>query len=47
MLQGIYRMTPRQFHKAIDAGVFGENHVELLGGLPFLLTETRPTSWHR
>ena len=42
MLQGIYRMTPRQFSKAIDAGVFGENHVELLGGIPFVMAENPP-----
>src|SRR5690349_2348857 len=42
MLQGIYRMTPRQFYKAIDAGVFGENRVELLGGVPFLMAENPP-----
>jgi Uma2 family endonuclease len=42
MIHGIYRMTPRQFHKAIDAGVFGENHVELLDGLPFLLSDEPP-----
>ena len=42
MLHGIYRMTPRQFRKAITAGVFGERHVELLGGLPFLLADEPP-----
>ena len=42
MLQGIYRMTPHQFRKAIDAGVFGENRVELLGGVPFLMAENPP-----
>jgi Uma2 family endonuclease len=42
MIDGIFRMTPRQFHKAIDAGVFGENHVELLDGLPFLLSDEPP-----
>ncbi len=42
MLHGIYRMTPRQFRKAIDAGVFGENHVELLGGVPFVMAENPP-----
>jgi Uma2 family endonuclease len=42
MLQGIYRMTPRQFRTAIDAGVFGENHVELLGGVPFVMAENPP-----
>jgi Uma2 family endonuclease len=42
MLQGIYHMTPRQFHKAIEAGVFGENRVELLGGVPFIMAENPP-----
>ena len=42
MIHGIYRMTPRQFRKAIDAGVFGENHVELLGGIPFIMSENPP-----
>jgi hypothetical protein len=42
MRDGIFRMTPRQFRKAMDAGVFGENHVELLGGLPFLLVDEPP-----
>jgi Uma2 family endonuclease len=42
MIQGIYHMTPRQFRKAIDAGVFGENHVELLGGIPFIMAENPP-----
>ncbi len=49
MLQGIYHMTPRQFCKAIDAGVFGENQVELLGGLTFLLSQDPPhimASWN-
>jgi Uma2 family endonuclease len=42
MLYGIYHMTPRQFRKAIDAGVFGENRVELLGGVPFIMAENPP-----
>jgi Uma2 family endonuclease len=42
MIQGVYHMTPRQFRKAIDAGVFGENHVELLGGIPFIMSENPP-----
>jgi hypothetical protein len=29
MIRGIYRMTASQFRKAIDAGVFGERHVDL------------------
>jgi Uma2 family endonuclease len=42
MLSGIYRMTARQFRKAIDAGVFGEQRVELLGGIPFVMSENPP-----
>jgi Putative restriction endonuclease len=42
MIHGIYHMTPRQFYKAIEAGVFGENHFELLAGLPFLLRDAPP-----
>jgi Uma2 family endonuclease len=42
MLHGIYHMTPRQFRKAIEAGVFGENRVELLGGVPFIMAENPP-----
>ena len=42
MIPGVYHMTPRQFRKAIDAGVFGENHVELLGGIPFIMAENPP-----
>ena len=42
MIQGVYHMTPRQFRKAIDAGVFGEKHVELLGGIPFIMSENPP-----
>jgi Uma2 family endonuclease len=42
MIQGIYRMTPRQFRTAIEAGVFGENHVELLGGIPFIMSDNPP-----
>jgi Uma2 family endonuclease len=42
MIRGIYRMTASQFRKAIDAGVFGERHVELLGGIPFVKSENPP-----
>ncbi len=42
MIRGIYHMTPGQFRKAIDAGVFGERHVELLGGIPFVMSENPP-----
>jgi Uma2 family endonuclease len=45
MIHGIYRMTPRQFRKAIDAGVFGENLVELLGGIPFIMPQKPPHSF--
>ncbi len=42
MIRGMYRMTPRQFRKAIEAGVFGERKVELLGGIPFVMSENPP-----
>jgi Uma2 family endonuclease len=42
MIHGIYQMTPRQFRKAIDAGVFGERRVELLGGIPFVMSQNPP-----
>jgi Uma2 family endonuclease len=42
MFRGIYRMTASQFRKAIDAGVFEERHVELLGGIPFVMSENPP-----
>jgi hypothetical protein len=42
MIPGIYRMSPRRFHRAIEAGVFGERHVELLGGIPFVMSENPP-----
>jgi hypothetical protein len=42
MMPGIYRMSPRQFRKAIEAGVFGERRVELLGGIPFIMSENPP-----
>ena len=45
MIHGIYQMTPRQFRKAIDAGVFGENQVELLGGIPFIMSQNPPHSF--
>jgi Uma2 family endonuclease len=38
----IFRMTPRQFRKAAEAGVFGEHKVELLGGLPCVMTPNPP-----
>ncbi len=42
MIHEIYQMSPRQFLKAINAGVFGENHVELSGGIPFIVSENPP-----
>jgi Uma2 family endonuclease len=42
MIPGIYRLGPRQFRKAIRAGVFGERRVELLGGIPFIMSENPP-----
>src|SRR5262245_12255654 len=42
MLRGVFRLSPRQFRKAIDAGVFGDRHVELLGGIPFVMSENPP-----
>ena len=42
MIPGIYRMTPRRLRKAIEAGVFGESRVELLGGIPFVMSENPP-----
>ena len=42
MIHGIYHMTPRQFRTAIDAGVFGEKKVELLGGIPFVMSQNPP-----
>jgi Uma2 family endonuclease len=42
MIRGMYRMTARQFRKALEAGVFGERRVELLGGIPFVMSENPP-----
>ncbi len=42
MTPGIYRMSPRRFRKAIEAGVFADRHVELLGGIPFVMSENPP-----
>jgi Uma2 family endonuclease len=42
MIRGMYRMNPRQFRRAIEAGVFGERRVELLAGVPFLMSENPP-----
>lgn len=42
MTLNLYRMSPRQFRKAAEAGVFGERQVELLGGLPCVMTTNPP-----
>lgn len=42
MIQDVFHWTPRQFRKALDAGFFGENRVELLGGVPFIMGENPP-----
>ncbi len=42
MIHGVYHMSPPQFRKALEAGVFGENRVELLGGIPFIMAENPP-----
>jgi Uma2 family endonuclease len=42
MIHEIYQMTRRQFRTAIDAGVFGEKRVELLGGIPFVMSQDPP-----
>jgi hypothetical protein len=42
MIPGIYRLNPRQFRRAMRAGVFGERRVELLGGIPFIMSENPP-----
>ncbi len=39
---GVYRMTPRQFRVACEAGVYGEDRVELLAGIPFIMTKDPP-----
>ena len=42
MSSGVFRYTPRTFQKAVDAGVFGERKVELLGGTPYVMTQHPP-----
>lgn len=42
MSSGIFRYTPRSFQQAVDAGVFGEHKVELLGGVPYTMTQNPP-----
>lgn len=39
---GIFRYTPRSFQHALDAGVFGEQKVELVGGVPYIMTQNPP-----
>jgi Uma2 family endonuclease len=42
MIRGIYRLSSRQFRKALSAAVFGEHRVELLAGIPFIMSENPP-----
>jgi Uma2 family endonuclease len=39
---GVYRMTPAQFWRACDADVYGEDRVELLAGIAFVMTKNPP-----
>jgi hypothetical protein len=39
---GVYRMSPSQFQRACVAGVFAEDRVELLAGIPFITTKNSP-----
>ncbi len=39
---GVYRMSPRQFERACAADVFGEDRVELLAGILFVMTKNPP-----
>jgi Uma2 family endonuclease len=41
-MRDVYRMTPRQFRAACDAGAFGDEKVELLAGIPFVMTKNPP-----
>jgi Uma2 family endonuclease len=45
MSSGLFRYTPRSFQQALDAGVFGEQKVELLGGVPYVMTQNPPHSF--
>ncbi len=45
MSSGIFRYTPRSFQQALEAGVFGEHKVELLGGVPYVMTQNPPHSF--
>jgi Uma2 family endonuclease len=38
----VFRMTPRQFRKAAEAGAFGESKVELLDGIVCRMTTNPP-----
>src|SRR4051794_19009780 len=40
--EGVFRMSPRQFQVACDAGAYGDEKVELLAGIPFLMTKNPP-----
>ena len=43
MIHGIYQLTPRQFRKGNPRlGVSGEKRVELLGGIPFIMSQNPP-----
>jgi Uma2 family endonuclease len=37
-----YRYSPRSFERALRAGVFGDRKVELLGGVPHVVTTNPP-----
>jgi Uma2 family endonuclease len=39
---GVYRMSPKQFQRACAADVYGEDRVELLAGIPFIMTKNPP-----
>ena len=38
----IFRHTPKSFMRALEAGVFGKKKVELLGGVPHVMTSNPP-----
>jgi Uma2 family endonuclease len=39
---GIFRMSPKQFARACELGVYGHKKVELLLGIPFAMTTNPP-----
>jgi Uma2 family endonuclease len=45
MSSGLFRYTPRSFQHAVDAGVFGEQKVEMVGGVPYIMTQNPPHSF--